>query len=72
MKNVERLTSVKSELLDILMGIEVTEHSQRQRSAAQRSLRARRGIERHRESLKLSRDIAWLAEDEETPEGELH
>ena len=49
MRNVERITSVKSELLDIFMSMEVDEHAQRQRSAAQRSLRARRGIELHRE-----------------------
>ena len=49
MRNVERMTSVKSELLDIFMSMEVDEHAQRRRSAAQRSLRARRGFELHRE-----------------------
>ncbi|AYF33473.1 hypothetical protein CUU95_06365 [Vreelandella alkaliphila] len=70
MRNVERITSVKSELLDIFMSMEVDEHVERQRSAAQRSLRARRGIELHREFQKLSRDIAPLADDEQ--ESELH
>lgn len=71
MKNVARMTSVKSELLDIFMSMEVDEHAQRQRSAAQRSLRARRGIELHREFQQLSRDIAPLP-DEEQQGGELH
>ncbi|AIA74360.1 hypothetical protein J4377_18300 [Halomonas sp. XH26] len=70
MRNVERITSVKSELLDIFMSMEVDEHVERRRSAAQRSLRARRGIELHREFQKLSRDIAPLADDEQ--ESELH
>lgn len=72
MRNVERITSVKSELLDIFMGMEVDEHAQRRRSAAQRSLRARRGIELHREFQKLSRDIAPLLADDEQQESELH
>ncbi|WP_447554660.1 PA3496 family putative envelope integrity protein [Vreelandella sp. EE22] len=72
MKNVERMTSVKSELLDIFMGMEVAEHIKRQRSAAQRSLKARRGIELHREFQKLSRDIAPLSDDEPSPDSELH
>ena len=71
MRNVERMTSVKSELLDIFM-MEVDEHAQRRRSAAQRSLRARRGIELHREFQKLSRDIAPLPDDDEPQESELH
>lgn len=72
MKSVERITSVKSELLDILMSMKVDEHAERQRSAAQRHLRARRGIELHREIQKLSKDIAPLLEDEEYPESDLH
>ena len=72
MKNVERITSVKSELLDIFMSMEVDEHAQRQRSAAQRNLRARRGIELHREFQKLYRDIAPLPDDDERQESELH
>ena len=72
MRNVERMTSVKSELLDIFMSMEVDEHAQRRRSAAQRSLRARRGIELHREFQKLSRDIAPLPGDDEPQESELH
>ena len=57
MRNSERVTSVKSELLDIHMNLEVTRHAQRSRSAAQRSLRARRGIELHNEIKQLERDI---------------
>ncbi|MFI0473194.1 PA3496 family putative envelope integrity protein [Halomonas sp. HMF6819] len=72
MKNVERLTSLKNELLDIFMGMEVDEHTKRRQSAAQRNLRARRGIELHRESQKLSRAIAPLADDEEFPPSALH
>ncbi len=63
MRNVERISSLKSELLDIFMSMEVTEHEQRSRSAAQRNLRARRGIELHKEFKRLSRDIAPLPED---------
>mgnify|MGYP003125663549 CR=1 FL=1 len=40
MRNVERITSFKSELLDIFMSMEVDEHAERRRSAAQRNLRA--------------------------------
>jgi hypothetical protein len=64
MRNVERVTSVKSELLDIFMSMEVAEHEQRSRTAAQRNLRARRGIELHNEFKQLERDIADLADDE--------
>ncbi|KPQ20283.1 MULTISPECIES: PA3496 family putative envelope integrity protein [unclassified Halomonas] len=72
MRNVERITSVKSELLDIFMSMEVDEHAQRRRSAAQRNLRARRGIELHREFQKLSQDIAPLPDEDERQESELH
>ncbi|MDN3555915.1 PA3496 family putative envelope integrity protein [Halomonas maura] len=71
MRNVERLTSVKSELLDIFMSMEVAEHEQRSRTAAQRNLRARRGIELHEEFKRLSQDIAELPEDEAS-EDEMH
>ncbi|RTR05683.1 PA3496 family putative envelope integrity protein [Halomonas nitroreducens] len=71
MRNVERLTSVKSELLDIFMSMEVAEHEQRSRTAAQRNLRARRGIELHEEFKRLSQDIADLPEDEASDD-EMH
>ncbi|MFY0991599.1 PA3496 family putative envelope integrity protein [Halomonas sp. C05BenzN] len=71
MRNVERLTSLKSELLDIFMSMQVAEHEQRSRTAAQRNLRARRGIELHNEFKRLSRDIAQLPEDE-LAEDEMH
>ncbi|WP_163577997.1 PA3496 family putative envelope integrity protein [Halomonas faecis] len=64
MHNAERVTSVKSQLLDIYMSMEVAAHEQRSRSAAQRNLRARRGIELHREFKRLERDIADLVDDE--------
>ena len=64
MHKAERMTSLKSELLDIFMSMEVQEHEQRSRTAAQRHLRARRGIELHDEFKRLSRDIAELPEDE--------
>ncbi|MBB3141718.1 PA3496 family putative envelope integrity protein [Halomonas organivorans] len=70
MRNVERLTSVKSELLDIFMSMEVAEHEQRSRTAAQRNLRARRGIELHEEFKRLRQDIAEMPEDE--TEDEMH
>lgn len=73
MRNVERVTSVKSELLDIFMSMEVNEHTQRMRACAQRNLRARRGIELHREFQKLSQEIADLPEHDDEPiEHELH
>ncbi|WP_458525114.1 PA3496 family putative envelope integrity protein [Onishia taeanensis] len=60
MRNVEQVSSVKSELLDIFMSMEVVEHQQRQKSAAVRNLRARRGIELHNEFKRLEQDIAEL------------
>ncbi|QJQ95625.1 MULTISPECIES: PA3496 family putative envelope integrity protein [Halomonadaceae] len=62
MRNVEQVTSLKSELLDIFMSIQVVEHEQRQKMAATRYLRARRGIELHKEFKRLERDIAPLDE----------
>lgn len=64
MRKVERITSVKNELLDIFMSINVAEHEKRSRSAAQRNLRARRGIELHNEFKQLERNIADLNDDE--------
>ena len=64
MSKVERVTSVKNELLDIFMGINVAEHEKRSRSAAQRNLRARRGIELHQEFKQLERNIASLSDEE--------
>lgn len=66
MRNAERVISVRNELLDISMSMEVSEHEQRSRSAAQRNLRARRGIELHEEFKRLNQDIAELPEDEPT------
>lgn len=58
MRNAEQLTFVKRQLLDIFMGLEVTEHEARQKIAAVRYLRARRGIEIHAEIKRLERDVA--------------
>lgn len=71
MRNVERISSLRSELIDIFMSMEVIEHEQRSRTAAQRNLRARRGIELHNEFKRLTRDIATLP-DEELSDDEMH
>ncbi|MBS9403335.1 hypothetical protein KG088_06815 [Halomonas sp. TRM85114] len=71
MRNVERLSSLKTELLDIFMSMRVAEHEQRSRTAAQRNLRARRGIELHKEFKQLSQHLASLPEDEAV-EDEIH
>lgn len=71
MRNVERLSSLKTELLDIFMSMQVAEHEQRSRTAAQRNLRARRGIELHKEFKQLSQHLASLPDDE-LVEDEMH
>lgn len=58
MRNVEPLSAVKRQLLDIFMSLEVAEHEARKKNAAVRYLRARRGIEMHDEIKRLERDIA--------------
>ncbi|EPC00750.1 hypothetical protein L861_13240 [Litchfieldella anticariensis FP35 = DSM 16096] len=63
MRNVEQVSSVKNELLDIFMSMKESEHKQRKRSAAVRYLRARRGIELHNEFKRLERDIADLDDE---------
>ncbi|GHB13791.1 PA3496 family putative envelope integrity protein [Salinicola rhizosphaerae] len=60
MKDIENLHTLKSEILDIFMHIEVDEHEQRKRKAAVRYLKARRGIERREEKRRLAEDIAEL------------
>ena len=71
MRNAEPLASVKHELLDIFMSLQVAEHEARKKNAAVRHLRARRGIERHNEIKRLEKDIADLSDDVpgETPRG---
>lgn len=69
MRNVERVTSFKSELLDIFMSMEVNEHAQRTRSAAQRNLRARRGIELHEEIKRLGEHLSELPDEGFLDEG---
>lgn len=62
MKNIENLHTLKSEILDIFMHLEVDEHEQRKRRAAVRYLKARRGIEQREEIRRLQEDIAELPE----------
>jgi hypothetical protein len=73
MRKVERVTSVKTQLLDIFMTMEVDEHEHRRRDSAKRHLRARRGIELHREFQSLARQIAELPDPlEKHADGGLH
>jgi len=62
MKSVEHLHALKSDILEIFMTLEVSEHEQRKRKAAIRYLKARRGIEQHEEKRRLEEDIAELSE----------
>ncbi|WP_251975856.1 PA3496 family putative envelope integrity protein [Salinicola avicenniae] len=62
MKDIENLHTLKSEILDIFMNMEVDEHEQRKRKAAVRYLKARRGIEQREEKRRLAEDIAELPE----------
>lgn len=63
MRNLERVTSLKTQLLDIFMDMEVNEHEFRRRDSAKRHLRARRGIELHRECQTLARHLADPLQD---------
>lgn len=63
MRNAKQLTSVKHELLNIFMAMQVDEHEARKKHAAIRHLRARRGIELHKEFKRLEQDIADLNDD---------
>ncbi|MHB0775061.1 PA3496 family putative envelope integrity protein [Halomonas sp. WWR20] len=63
MRNVEQVSTLKNQILDIFMSIEVDAHERRKKTAAQRYLRARRGIELHREFKHLERNIAALDDD---------
>ncbi|MBZ9558641.1 MULTISPECIES: hypothetical protein [Modicisalibacter] len=63
MRNEEQLGAVKSELMDIFMTLEVNEHETRKKTAAVRYLRARRGIEMHREIKQLEREITDYEDD---------
>ncbi|WP_043531206.1 PA3496 family putative envelope integrity protein [Litchfieldella xinjiangensis] len=63
MRNVDQVSSIKSELLELFMNLQENEHQQRKRSAAVRYLRARRGIELHNEFKRLEHQLATL-EDE--------
>lgn len=63
MRKAEPLTSVKRELLDIFMTLQVAEHETRKKTASIRYLRARRGIEMHNEIKRLERELADLDEE---------
>lgn len=60
MKDVEHLHTLKSEILNIFMTMEVAEHEQRKQKAAVRYLKARRGIEQRQEKRQLAEEIAEL------------
>ena len=62
MKTIEHLHTLKSEIIDIFMTLEVSEHEQRKRRAAVRYLKARRGIEQRQEKRQLAEEIAELPE----------
>ncbi|MGM8851279.1 PA3496 family putative envelope integrity protein [Salinicola sp. V024] len=62
MTTVEHLHTLKSEIIDIFMTLEVSEHEQRKRRAAVRYLKARRGIEQRQEKRQLAEEIAELPE----------
>ncbi|MAM58952.1 MAG: hypothetical protein CMN25_16685 [Salinicola sp.] len=62
MKDIEHLHTLKSEILDIFMTLEVNEHERRKRRAAVRYLKARRGIEQRQEKRQLAEEIAELPE----------
>ncbi|KAA0018771.1 hypothetical protein F0A16_09730 [Salinicola corii] len=62
MKDIEHLHTLKSEILDIFMTLEVSEHERRKRRAAVRYLKARRGIEQRQEKRQLAEEIAELPE----------
>jgi len=62
MNTIEHLHTLKSEILDIFMTLEVSEHEQRKRRAAVRYLKARRGIEQRQEKRQLAEEIAELPE----------
>lgn len=63
MRKAEQLTSVKRELLDIFMAMQVAEYESNKKTAAIRYLRARRGIEVHNEIKRLEHAIADLDDD---------
>jgi len=54
-KNSE--TALPSEIFDVLVGFEEEEKIQQKKRASQRSLAARRAIERHQEEKMLARNI---------------
>ncbi|WP_110654366.1 PA3496 family putative envelope integrity protein [Salinicola halimionae] len=62
MTTVEHLHTLKSEIIDIFMTLEVSEHEQRKRRAAVRYLKARRGIEQRQEKRQLAEEIAEMPE----------
>jgi len=56
-KNSVTNKTLPTEIFDVLVGFEEEEKIQQKKRASQRSLAARRAIERHQEEKDLARDI---------------
>jgi len=56
-KNSDTNKTLPTEIFDVLVGFEEEEKIQQKKRASQRSLAARRAIERHQEEKTLARDI---------------
>ncbi|OHV08868.1 PA3496 family putative envelope integrity protein [Kushneria phosphatilytica] len=65
MKNAT-LNDLKNDLLGIAMELEAEAADQRRHTAAQRHLRARRGIEYHYESRQLASDLSLIPLDSDS------
>ncbi|SEI87927.1 hypothetical protein SAMN05421831_1159 [Allopseudospirillum japonicum] len=57
MRHSQHLETVKAELFNIFMHIEVEEQEQRKKQQAERRLKARREIEKHMENKQLQAEI---------------
>ncbi|ART63248.1 hypothetical protein C8D96_2336 [Kushneria marisflavi] len=53
-----RLNAVRNEILDIALHIDAKENEKRRQRAAERALKARRGIEDHFESRRLATQLS--------------
>lgn len=56
-KNSVTNKTLPTEIFDVLVGFEEEEKIQQKKRASQRSLAARRAIERHKEEKDLARDV---------------
>ncbi|MCM2973186.1 MULTISPECIES: PA3496 family putative envelope integrity protein [Larsenimonas] len=59
----EQLATIKAELLDIYMALEAEQHEKRKQTAEMRYVKARKGIEQHREERRLERDLKDINEE---------